>query len=359
MLRSICMKLMRFRTYVQFVGSLISILIMNVMFAAESADSAELAIGNYIGPKAIDSRPPKYPPAAQRRGGEGWVYVHMSIDETGKPYDLEVADSVGHRAFEGAALTALKRWKFDPARLDGVAVHSGTSRKVIFYMEAPSKGASPPFINRFDRVQELIKDGDKAKAYELISKMRPDTQNLYEYSWLGIAEFNYFKKWGSKAEQLRALEEAIAYESSSKFLPEELYLSAMLNKFMLEYELNYFRSALYTYEDLIALDTMDSNWNQQITKFVERIKEIQRDKTAFSLVDTVDANGYWSYSLLWNRFALKSEAGTVRHLRVRCDRRTIGLDYEEDLVYTIQGDPNACFVSFRGEPGDNVKIIQI
>ena len=50
---------------------------------------------------------------------------------------------------------------------------------------------------------------------------------------------------------------------------------------------------------------MDENWNQQITKFVEEIKEIQRDKTAFSLMDTVDANGYWSYSLLWNRFALE------------------------------------------------------
>ena len=81
---------------------------MNVAFAEESADSVDLAIGNYIGPKTIETRIPKYPAAARHRGGEGWVYVHMSIDEEGKPYDLEVADSIGHRAFEGAAVSSIE-----------------------------------------------------------------------------------------------------------------------------------------------------------------------------------------------------------------------------------------------------------
>jgi len=68
---------------------------------------------------------PAYPAIARRRGQQGTVTVRVLVGADGSVERAEVADSSGFDALDDAALeTVRSRWRFVPARHDGLAVES-------------------------------------------------------------------------------------------------------------------------------------------------------------------------------------------------------------------------------------------
>ncbi len=65
---------------------------------------------------------PQYPAKALRRGIEGYVVMSFTIDETGRPTNIEVVEAQPIRVFERDAMRALRNWKYQPKMLDGKAV---------------------------------------------------------------------------------------------------------------------------------------------------------------------------------------------------------------------------------------------
>lgn len=64
---------------------------------------------------------PKYPPEAARDGKEGWVELSFTINEVGGVDDVEVIDAEPKRIFDREAKRALRKWKYKPKVVDGVA----------------------------------------------------------------------------------------------------------------------------------------------------------------------------------------------------------------------------------------------
>jgi len=65
--------------------------------------------------------PPDYPPQASRDGKEGWVRLSFTINEVGGVEDVEVIDADPKRIFDRNAKRALRKWKYRPKIVDGVA----------------------------------------------------------------------------------------------------------------------------------------------------------------------------------------------------------------------------------------------
>ncbi|PTQ11396.1 energy transducer TonB [Vibrio splendidus] len=65
---------------------------------------------------------PRYPAKALKRGAEGHVIMSFTIDETGRPVDIQVTDANPRRMFEREAMRALKKWKYQPKIVDGKAI---------------------------------------------------------------------------------------------------------------------------------------------------------------------------------------------------------------------------------------------
>ncbi|MEZ8604118.1 energy transducer TonB [Vibrio splendidus] len=65
---------------------------------------------------------PRYPAKALKRGAEGHVIMSFTIDETGRPVDIQVTDANPRRMFEREAMRALKKWKYQPKVVDGKAI---------------------------------------------------------------------------------------------------------------------------------------------------------------------------------------------------------------------------------------------
>jgi len=65
---------------------------------------------------------PVYPPRAQSRGIEGWVLVEFTISPAGTVKDPVVIDAEPSGIFNRAMLRAIRKWKYQPKIVDGVAV---------------------------------------------------------------------------------------------------------------------------------------------------------------------------------------------------------------------------------------------
>ena len=76
--------------------------------------------------------PPNYPREEERRGIGGTVILVITVDENGVAQDVEVEKSSGNRNLDRAAVTAARRWKFNPEVRNGQKVASRVRVPVDF-----------------------------------------------------------------------------------------------------------------------------------------------------------------------------------------------------------------------------------
>jgi len=62
------------------------------------------------------SPPPQYPISLREKGICGVVWLRIWVDRNGLPAEIRVAKGSGYRLFDDAALRAVERWRFVPAR---------------------------------------------------------------------------------------------------------------------------------------------------------------------------------------------------------------------------------------------------
>jgi protein TonB len=99
--------------------------------AAEAPASRPVAAEPVAAPKLVAPRfdaaylsnpPPAYPPLSRRLGEEGKVVLRVFVEPDGQPAQVEVRTSSGHARLDDAALGAVRRWRFVPARRGEAAV---------------------------------------------------------------------------------------------------------------------------------------------------------------------------------------------------------------------------------------------
>jgi protein TonB len=59
---------------------------------------------------------PRYPEAARRQGIEGTTLLKIHVSDRGLVDDVLIERSAGHQDLDLAAMEAVKKWRFEPAR---------------------------------------------------------------------------------------------------------------------------------------------------------------------------------------------------------------------------------------------------
>lgn len=73
----------------------------------------------------LSSPAPSYPVAALRAGQQGTVLLRVLVGTDGRPAEVSVQTSSGHRALDLAARSqVLRSWRFQPAMQNGQAVQA-------------------------------------------------------------------------------------------------------------------------------------------------------------------------------------------------------------------------------------------
>ena len=78
---------------------------------------------------------PDYPITLRQRGIEGTVWLRVHVDHSGLPEQIILFKSSGYRLFDEAALRAVARWRFKPAKSYGRHLASWVEFPVRFILQ--------------------------------------------------------------------------------------------------------------------------------------------------------------------------------------------------------------------------------
>lgn len=187
----------------------------------------------FAAPRSKKLYKPAYPMSEALKLREGWVWLNFMVDTTGNAYAIDVADSAGPDAFEKAAIGAIEKSTFEPARMGNTAIDAGHSLVLRFDMDR--RGAERSFVNAYKSLLEAIRQRNQSQAQSILATM--NVVSLYEDAYLNFGQHLYYHVWGTKEQQLSALRRAIAHNSSQNYLPDDLNRAATLAAFGIEVEL--------------------------------------------------------------------------------------------------------------------------
>jgi protein TonB len=88
--------------------------------AAESKAGAARSASQRVEPKLKRNVTPDFPPEAFDKGISGLVTVAYTVDVEGRTQDVRVESSEPPGVFDKAATSAVRRWRYEPATVDGV-----------------------------------------------------------------------------------------------------------------------------------------------------------------------------------------------------------------------------------------------
>lgn len=83
----------------------------------------------------LNNPKPVYPLAAKRRGEEGTAYVKLMVTADGRAKDVALDRTSGSPALDESAVTAVRAWRFVPARQGTQAVDAPYVVPVVFKLE--------------------------------------------------------------------------------------------------------------------------------------------------------------------------------------------------------------------------------
>lgn len=83
----------------------------------------------------LDNPKPVYPPLSRRAGEQGRVVLRVRVSGEGHALEVQLHASSGHTRLDDAALDAVKRWRFVPARLGTESVVASVLVPIVFSLK--------------------------------------------------------------------------------------------------------------------------------------------------------------------------------------------------------------------------------
>jgi protein TonB len=104
--------------------------------AAPVAPPAQPATPPRFDADYLRNPPPEYPAFSRRRGEEGRVLLRVHVASDGSPSEVEIRTSSGVERLDRAALDAVRRWRFVPARQGDTPVDAWVLVPIRFSLDS-------------------------------------------------------------------------------------------------------------------------------------------------------------------------------------------------------------------------------
>ncbi len=335
--------------------------------AAWSQTDAEIKIAELVekvkNAEPIERVAPRYPEKALSKGQEGWVQVSFVVDKEGNVVDPIVEDSSGVRAFEKAALKAMKQWRYEPAtRNDETIEQCHTRVQMDFVLDWNNRaGVRRTFYTYFNKVAELIDQGKMDEAVSVFAELESKSiHNRYENAYFWALDSDLAVRLDDLERAIESAGRAIYSSDQAEYLGESNLQRMIFRKFRGEVQLEWFSEALETYQNLLEhhSETLPE-LVVELKPYAEQIEELFTSDTHLTRrVELADSSS-WAYTLVRNRFALTDLQGEFDTLDVRCQNHRAKYTVEADNIWTIPESWGTCRVHINATPNSQFQFVEL
>jgi TonB family protein len=292
------------------------------------------------------------------------VIVSFIVSTSGEVIEPMIEDTSGLEALENAAIAAVRRWRYEPATMNGAPVEqSMVQTKITFRSEDSNPpGARASFKARYKEIAELIDSGELAEAEALLADLEfKGRTNLYEDAWFWWLKSIYLEKAnGDETEIRKALGRALGYEED--YLDPNVFVVAIQRLYVSQVKQLMFAAARDTFERLRDSWTAQRSEHHEAIVAVlapsyEQINEIAASDELLYINGEIGDHDYWVHRLFRRAFSLANVNGRVDMVDIRCERGNMRyVSFPIDNVWEIPEGWGGCGVYIKGEPGTTFKL---
>ena len=306
---------------------------------------------------------PRYPSQAIRKGREGWVRLSYVIDEEGRVKDPVVEDFFGSPSFKRSALSAVKKWQYNPAIKDGEPTQQCHQAVQMDFAISGKSGATRKFIKAYKDADERFNAGDVDAADEALKELLAwDTLNRYENTWLLNLESHIASKQGDVEREAQSLTRLLASNGSKRFnnmvFDEDYVAYTLQRKIILDAQRGYYAEALKSYTTLQDMEAQETRIGE-IAPLISQIEESIASEQNLTVPVTIGSDGNWFHTLVRSKFAFGNIQGELDTVEVRCDTHREKFTVAEAHVWQIPNSWGQCQVMVKGDSETKFDLIEV
>jgi TonB family protein len=354
-------------------GPIIFLLVLPVLAtSAAEAPSVPTVLG-YQAPQLAREKVPDLPwPGDPDR--EALVILEFNVSADGRVSDVQLAEGGFHeQRFVDSATRFLRKARFNPATLSGVAVES-LGVRMPFRYQLGAKGITKDFRSELAKVAQFIDRGDYAGAHFHAQWMLSEKVTLnYEYAVLQAQLAQTHARVGNVHRAIVAARAATARATSqiqtfklrqpmpkndagNYLLPKELVASLLDLRLRLTASKGLLLEALQAYYELAGLVEMTPD-DPRVAAADKFIQALEGDQPLVGQA-RIDESGLWAHELFRREFSVGNVQGKVDKVVLHCVGRSRELPYKADAAWKIPASWGGCRAITSGEPGTEFSIIE-
>ncbi|WP_081366551.1 energy transducer TonB [Alteromonas mediterranea] len=306
---------------------------------------------------------PRYPSSAARKGREGWVRLSYVIDEEGRVKDPVVEDFFGSPSFKRSALSAVKKWQYNPAIKDGEPTQQCHQAVQMDFALVGKTGATRKFIKAYKNVDEIFKAGNVEAADEAFKELSSwDTLNRYENAWLLSLESQIAGAKGDIEREAKSLSRLLASNGQKRFnnavFDDDYVAYALQRKILLDAQRGYYAEALKSYSRLQEMEEQQARVDE-IAAIIKKIETSIASENNLKVPVSIGDNGRWFHTLVRNKFAFNNIQGELDTVEVRCDSHREKFTVAEAHVWHIPQSWGQCQVMVKGDSETKFDLVEV
>lgn len=331
--------------------------ISQICFAIDADANQEI----FVKAELLEKKTPEYPYARTKKSHEGVVNLGVMVSPEGKVYSPLVNLST-HVDFEEPALEAVKQYKFNPARLNGMPVDSYYDVLIRFNMEGLDGSVSERFSKFYKTAKkELGKDKPNQKKLKRKIESMHETYLMPHYALAHLASVKAQTavKFGDNHSKLNALKQLLVFEGAvgkNGKLLDDFFLawtkSAIIKN---ELDLGQFQAAYWNYLDLQKTNPQNA---QRFDESMLKVEAVLASGKAFSQELKLGDRAYQEVSLSDTKFEIQEINGDIDKLTFRCQKGFYEIEYQAGSEYFVLSEWGHCKVQVSGAGNTTAALIQ-
>lgn len=300
------------------------------------------------------------------------IVVDLNIRQDGTVGDTELVTGFYDESYKSAALPALRKLRFEPAKLNGEPVQFYGYRLVLTTRRSFTTSTHPGFQDDYRNVTALTQSGDFAGAEAFIQGLiRNQIVTVFEYAFLNSALVPIYTKLKRPYDALRASRNATLRSGHQEaeyfvgtriqandpdwpyFLPKEMLVGALRQRFAVALGLERYGEAGAAYRELNALEPLAAG--DPVAVLATDLENRRRSPEPLKTHGKI-ANGEWEYSPTRRVISVQvSPAAAVRSLDVKCSLHRETRGFEPEVKWVLPPPWGPCTLTFRGD--DNAELL--
>lgn len=307
---------------------------------------------------------PSYPIEANRSGEEGWARFVVHVGADGRVKDLFLVSTSSEVLFADLSRTALERWTFEPATLNGTAVEAAYRPIVLSYvLDNDYDGVPRPFRRAYQQTLRSINRGDQEAAKASLAALNePHYRALYERSYLSFLNAVYSERFGELDAALDHLNRGLMVKASDLTSSRvDKYHQA---RFLLAIRTGDYGQALEAFDDIERPQVL--RYRRQTEELAEKLEQFVDDGHPFAISARTEnpcpltcpqGPAIWTQDLVQSSFYFSQFPASEDSFILACDHHWEEVAYQPLVSWHLPTTWGICRILIQSAAEADIELV--